>query len=366
MKIKILFFIGTLGSGGKERRLLELLTFLSNKGKYELVLVTKKSEVSYKNFFELNVKWISLKSKNLNLKSFGEFKTIVQNEKPQIIHTWGNKQTLVAVFSVLIYRNIKLVNSQITSAPPKIQFLEKLISRINFKFSHIVLANSFAGIKAFNPPLYKSKVIYNGLNFQRFINLPDKNSTMIKYGLERKFTAIMVASFSPNKDYLRFFKIGIELNKLRNDTTFLGVGYCQKGNEANYQECLALIKDYPNLKIIPGSQEIEALVSTCDLGLLFSPNGEGLSNSILEYMTLGKPIIANDAGGTKEIIQNGFNGYLVQDEPPEEIAQMINNLLNNPQEMMEMGRRSEERIKREFSLERMGKEFETVYHSLLS
>ncbi|SMD46291.1 Glycosyltransferase involved in cell wall bisynthesis [Aquiflexum balticum DSM 16537] len=365
MKIKILFFIGTLGSGGKERRLLELLTFLSPKNHYELVLVTKKSEVLFKNFFDLNVKWISLKSPKLKLGSFGEFKEIVKSEKPQIIHTWGSKQTLVALYSIIFQQKIKLVNSQITSAPPKITLMERLISRLNFHFSSAVLANSFAGINAFTPPLHKSKVIYNGLNFDRFKDLPNKNEIKKKYGLNKKFTLIMVASFSSNKDYLRFFKVGLELNKLRDDTVFLGVGYYDKENERYYQDCLELTKDYPNLKIIPGCQEIEALVNVCDLGLLFSPNGEGLSNSILEYMTLGRPVIANDAGGTKEIIQNNYNGYLVSDESPEEIAEMINKLLNDPNKMMEMGRRSEERIKSEFSLERMGQEFETVYHSLL-
>jgi glycosyltransferase involved in cell wall biosynthesis len=236
-------------------------------------------------------------------------------------------------------------------------------------FSDIILSNSIAGIEAYHPPRSKSKIIYNGLNMKRFINLPAKEKIKNKYGMGKKFNIIMVASYSRKKDHKRFFEVGLALNKLRNDTAFIGVGYFDKESERIYQEIVELTKNYPNLKPFPGCSEVEALVNASDMGVLFSNSkvhGEGISNALIEYMALGKPMIANDAGGTKEIIENDFNGYLVSNESPEEIAQMINKLLNDPEKMMEMGRRSEERIKREFSLERMGQEFEIVYHSLLS
>ena len=368
MKIKILFFIGSLNSGGKERRLLELLTYLSQIDLYDLVLVTKKSKVLFQNFFKLNVKWIQLSSENLKLSTFGEFKNIVEKEKPQIIHTWGNKQTFVSLFSLILFKNIKLVNSQITSAPPKLPLGEILIAKLNFLFSDVILSNSFAGIDAYNPPLNKSKVIYNGLNMLRFKDLPDIESIKKKYGLGKKFTIAMVASFSPNKDYKRFFEVGLALNKLRNDVVFIGVGYYGAESEHIYRTIVDSTKNYPNLKAIPGCSEVEALVNAVDIGILFSNSkvhGEGISNALIEYMALGKPIIANDAGGTREIIHNNTNGYLVKNESPEQIAQIINRLLDNPEKMKEMGCKSKDRINKEFSLDRMGEDFEKVYRSLI-
>jgi glycosyltransferase involved in cell wall biosynthesis len=80
-------------------------------------------------------------------------------------------------------------------------------------------------------------------------------------------------------------------------------------------------------------------------------------------MALGKPVIANDAGGTKEIIQNNWNGYLISDESPDEIALKIHNLLGQPETIKEMGKNSRERILRDFSLKKMGSEFENIYRS---
>jgi glycosyltransferase involved in cell wall biosynthesis len=364
-KIKILFFIGSLSAGGKERRLLELLTYLGNLKRFQLFLVTKKTEVHFENFPDLKIEWIRLSEEKINWFTFFEFYAIAKKVKPDIIHTWGSLHTLITLPFLLSVKKTKLVNSQITSAPPKLSFSESLICKINFLFSDVILSNSFAGIESYNPPKSKSKVIYNGLNFKRFENLIPVNEIKANYGLDKKFTIIMVASYAPNKDYVKFFKIGIALSKLRNDFQFIGLGYFKGGGEKLYEECLKLTESYPNLVPVPGSSDVESLVNACDLGMLFSPFGEGLSNAILEYMALGKPSIANDAGGNKEIIKHGQNGYLVKEESEDEIALIMHRLLNNPDLVKTMGLRCKEFIYSEFSLERMGKEFEEVYESSL-
>ncbi|UJP64870.1 glycosyltransferase family 4 protein [Mongoliitalea daihaiensis] len=363
--MKILFFIGTLSSGGKERRLLELITFLKAQKGYELVLVTKQAEILFENFYKLNVKNYQLSSSKLNLSSFFEFKKIVSAEKPDVIHAWGNKYAFMSILIRVFYSKIKILDSEITSAPPSIDWGEKFICNINFLFSDLVLSNSYAGIEAFRPPIRKSKVIYNGLNMKRFENLEQIAEIKQKFNLCFPFTVIMVASYSQNKDYVRFFEVGKALLKYRKDTLFLGVGYYQGGNEAIFENCISITKDYPSLRPMEGTSLVESLVNVADLGVLFSPNGEGLSNSILEYMALGKPVIANDAGGTKEIVRHNHNGYLITDESPNQIAKMIHELLEDPEQRRLMGKRSKQRILEDFSLDRMGKEFEEVYHKLI-
>lgn len=369
MKTKILFFIGGLSSGGKERRLLELMTYLHQSGDYHMVLVTQREDLDFDIFNKLKVDWIVLSTGKLKVKSFGEFFNIVKKHRPHIIHTWGSKQTLVSLPSRVLLSGVKLVNSQITSAPPKIAFSERLISHTNFIFSDIILSNSYAGIEAFNPPKRKAQVIYNGLNKNRFVQLPQKKAVRNAFFLDKPYTLIMVASFSANKDYQRFYQVGIALSQLRKDFNFVGLGYYNSKDDSYYQDALATIKAYPHLRLIPGSPEVEALVNACDIGVLFSNaavHGEGISNAIIEYMALGKPVIANDAGGTREIVRNGENGYLIREESPEQIAVLINRLLDNPEKMKEMGEKSRLRIEAYFSLDNMGRAFEKVYQSLIS
>lgn len=364
----ILFFIGSLTSGGKERRLLELLTYLGGEGTYHLVLVTKKTEILFDNFERLKIEWVQMEDGRISLKTFKEFYRISRKYKPTIIHTWGSNLNLIALPYRILNKKVSLINSQITSAPPKLSFSERLIARFNFWFSDKILSNSFAGLRAYNPPAAKSQVIYNGLNFNRFSNLRDKEEVRKEYGLDRKFTIIMVASYSTNKDYLRFFRVGLELAKLRNDFAFLGVGFF-KGGEDIFEACERMTAGFDNLRPVPGRSHIESLVNICDIGVLFSNkavHGEGISNSLIEYMALGKPVIANDAGGTREIVVNGENGYLVDQESDADIARMIDQLLDDREKLNEMGRKSKERIYRDFSLDRMGREFADVYRKAIT
>jgi glycosyltransferase involved in cell wall biosynthesis len=363
--MKILFYIGGLSSGGKERRLLELMTFLNDSRNYEIILVTQKEEISFENFYFLDLIWIKLSSPKINLSTFYEFFRIIRKYKPEIIHTWGDRQTLVALPSRVFLRNVRLVNSQITSAPPKISFKDKFFANFNFLFSDIILSNSNAGVDVYKPPKHKTKVIYNGLNPQRFKGLSEKEKVRSDYGLDKKFVIVMAASFSPSKDYKLFYEVGKELSKFRNDFIFLGIGYFAQEDAHLFNEAEKISGKYPHLKALPGTLYVEHLVNACDIGLLFSPNGEGLSNSILEYMALGKPVIANDKGGTKEIVVHNENGYLIKNESPKEIAVLIDRLLNDPKKMIKMGRKSLQRINNDFHLEIMGKAFVEVYSSLI-
>ena len=76
---------------------------------------------------------------------------------------------------------------------------------------------------------------------------------------------------------------------------------------------------------------------------------------------LWESLIANDAGGTREIVKSDINGYLIKDETPEQISNLIIRLIDNEKIKSELGSAGKALIEKTFSLERMGKEFERVF-----
>ena len=58
---------------------------------------------------------------------------------------------------------------------------------------------------------------------------------------------------------------------------------------------------------------------------------EGFPVTILEAMASGLPVIATRVGGVPEIIENNVNGYLVETENPQEIAEALLTLLRDEQ-----------------------------------
>jgi glycosyltransferase involved in cell wall biosynthesis len=176
----------------------------------------------------------------------------------------------------------------------------------------------------------------------------------------------MVASFTPEKDYDLFFKIAEYIISLRDNITFIGAGGPRK-DESVFKRLKYLAKGNPMI-LFPGRiNDVEALVNACDIGILLTNkaiHGEGIPNSVLEYMALGKAVIANDAGGTKELVRHNENGYLVTSETFEGIAEMILEFIDDPEKRKAFGKRGKEIIDEYFTLEKIGKAFEKIYCEL--
>jgi len=367
---RILFFLGSLRAGGKERRLIELLTYLKKKGNYELMVVCTDDAVHFSSFYDLEIPYVVL-NKSLSKYDptiFYKFYKVCKRFKPDLIHSWGAVQSFYAIPAVSLQK-IPLVNSQITSAPPEgaRSSFWKAIDRTNFKFSKLIISNSIAGLKAYQPPMERSQVIYNGINLSRFEDLPAKETMKGKYEVNTPFAVAMVASISPNKDYDRFIKVAQKVTAIRNDISFLCIGgYCD-GDE-KYKRLLGISENRPGIILTGAIDEVEALVNACDIGVLFSNkkvHGEGISNSVMEYMALSKPVIANNAGGTEEILKDNVNGFLVDEEDIETLAQMVINLIDDQKKMLKFGRKGREIIENVFSLKKMGESFEKSYRQVL-
>lgn len=110
-----------------------------------------------------------------------------------------------------------------------------------------------------------------------------------------------------------------------------------------------------------GSQpDPERFVTAFDVAVLCSES-EGFSNSIIEYLRSGKPVVCTRAGGNPEIVHEGVNGYLVDVGDVEALAGRIGYLLDHPQQRLEMGQRAREGVEEAFSIDRMLDEYERIY-----
>ncbi|MBI2485389.1 MAG: glycosyltransferase family 4 protein [Deltaproteobacteria bacterium] len=91
---------------------------------------------------------------------------------------------------------------------------------------------------------------------------------------------------------------------------------------------------------------------------------EGLPNAFLEASARGKPAIAGDHGGSKEAIQHGLTGYLVNPESIDEIADAILVLLSDEEKARNMGENAKLMVEKSFTEEKMIKNYLKVIKSL--
>lgn len=92
---------------------------------------------------------------------------------------------------------------------------------------------------------------------------------------------------------------------------------------------------------------------------------EGLSIAILEAMAAGKPLVACDIPGNREIITSGVNGVLVPPSDPPALAMAIRSLLDNAPYARELGKTAQADCRKRFSQDRMVRQTLKLYDAIL-
>ncbi|HEY5407369.1 MAG TPA: glycosyltransferase [Ginsengibacter sp.] len=361
--MKVLFFIDSLGPGGKERRLAELMKIL-NCRQVEFELVVMNKEIHYKEILNLDIKiHYLIRNRKKDAFFFRRFYTICKEIKPDFIHCWDGMTAIYAIPAATLL-NIKLINGMITDALPAGNIFNKSMIRakLTFPFSNVIIGNSKAGLVAYQAPRSKSFCIHNGFNFDRVKTIVNDKLIRERVNIKTRFIVGMVASFSELKDYSTYFKAAQLLLQRRNDITFLAIG--SKTDSADAQNHIA--KEYENnFRLLGIVSDAESYINAMDVCIL-STFTEGISNSVLEYMALGKPVIATDGGGTSELVKHEQTGFLVQQASKEDLAHKIEVLLDNDSLRAKFGNAGKERIKKYFSIDRMANRYISAYKKMLT
>lgn len=106
--------------------------------------------------------------------------------------------------------------------------------------------------------------------------------------------------------------------------------------------------------------DVPEIMRAMDIFVL-SSYSEGMSNTILEAMSSGLPVVATAVGGNPELVLNGKTGLLVPTNDPEKLERALCLLIRHEEMRKEMGMRGRERVKKYFSLRGMIDNYEKLY-----
>ena len=93
---------------------------------------------------------------------------------------------------------------------------------------------------------------------------------------------------------------------------------------------------------------------------------EGISNTILEAMATGLPVIATHVGGNADLVLHGKTGLLVPADSPDALAEALDNLATAPERAAAMGRAGRARVEARFSLQGMVETYQALYEHHLA
>lgn len=198
----------------------------------------------------------------------------------------------------------------------------------------------------------KIGVIFNGVNINEF-RPGERNCTA------DRFKIICVSRITPRKGigYLidamamlvkKYFFVELEIVGDGDQRKELGEKVIGMGIEKNVK-FLGLMKH----------DAVAEYYSNADAFVLPSLN-EGMSNTMLEALAAGLPIVATNTGGTKELVKNGENGFIAETKNAKDLAEKIGKIIKDREMCQRMGRESRRRAE-QMSWKNVAKEYLELY-----
>jgi glycosyltransferase involved in cell wall biosynthesis len=355
-----MFLIDGLGAGGKERQLVELLKGLTQSNAYDIKVISTERDTFYLpdimelgipvHFITRSVRWDPW----ILVKIF----KYVNDYKPHIIHTFGLVPSFYAL-PIAKYKKITMINGSIRNTFYSRNFKLRL-ERFLLSCSDYVIANSKTGLTCRGFIESDTRiVIYNGFDFARMKSVSDYAGSRFSFPAGKKVVG-MVAEFSDYKDQKTFVSAALRILESRSDIYFVLVG-----DGKHLDACRKMAEQHSwGIQFLGRRKNVETIIEQFNIGVLTSFT-EGISNSVMEYMAAGKPVIATDGGATHELVHNGTTGFLIPCGDVKGLMEKIELLIDDPhlaEIMGEMGRR---RLMQNFSLESMTCAAMSLYTSIL-
>ncbi|MDY7092260.1 MAG: glycosyltransferase family 4 protein [Acidobacteriota bacterium] len=221
------------------------------------------------------------------------------------------------------------------------------------------------------------RVIYNGVDLDLFAGGAEERAPALRKswgaGEEEPVVAMVAHLSSRVKRHDVFVRAVAQLAPRWPQARFVVVGTdpAQSGGYRSELEHARAIHDLAReLKVdqrilwAGALDDVPAVMNAVDL-LVHPADRESFGRVAVEAMAAGKPVVAADAGGLREIVEDGVTGLRVPAGDADGFARAIEELLEQPQRRQALGQAGRRRVEERFSLTATGRDVDALYRSLM-
>ena len=255
---------------------------------------------------------------------------ILMHKAPQIIRIMDNA-AVARNFLYKIFEINKVVNKDFVKTYDSFDYLidlkksEKFTNELKMAHFHIVASNFAKRALLFNNVLNdKIILVPYGVDTEKFkpSKRKDSNSLNILY----------VGAFDQRKGIAQILNAAKEINK--KDIIFNLVG----GNVNKHNDLFIPFNQFVNFKGSVPSSIINSIYAENDV-FIFPSIGDGFGLVILEAMASGLPVIASRNCAGPDIIQDGYNGFLIDEGDCKSLKERILWFYDNPSMLQDMSKK---------------------------
>lgn len=311
---------------------------------------------------KVNLIEMTFKSK-LDFQNMKHIREVVKKYKIEIINAQSSKDRYNSIFAKLFYKlPVKIVHTRRQTPKSSGIFIQNwfyntftdLIVAVSDEVKEELVKN---GIKE-----EKIKVIYNGTPSYKYenIDLSAKDKLIKKYKINEK--DIILGSVSRRKEQDQIIK-ALELLPKNYKLILIGIHDNEFLNYGEIIEKLNLKERVISLGMLNGEETLNHY-QIFDINILASIM-EGLSQSLLEAMYLGVPVIATRAAGNISLIKDRENGLFFENGDIQGLATAIKEIINNDELKKTLILNGEKTAKMDFSINKLLENYERIFRNII-
>ena len=367
MKARILHVVYSLEPGGMENGVVNMANKL-DPCHYELgVLFLEKEGGMAGRLPHSTGKFVLMKKPGLDLGVLPSFIDALEGFRPDIVHTHNLGPLIYTALARGMARvRFQLVHGEHASLTQVDLSPKKRLQR-SFLYSAcqaIHTVGHHMTVELENGHLSRQPVhtLANGVDASRFC--PSADGSSLKESLlgvsPGSPVLALVGRFGSYKGHKALLEAFIKIGKEHTDCLLLFVG----GGGEMEEGIKGIARDHPHsgrIRFTGFQEDPLPFYQLADLLVVPSEN-EGLSNSILEAMACGTPVLTNNSCGATELVRDGINGFVNPTNDPGGLAASILQILGRShKELDSISVASREFVCRYYSLEAMAAGYSVVY-----
>lgn len=365
--IKVLLFIPTLDHSGAEKQFALLATRLLRTD-FDVHAVTLTRGGHYESMIrEAGVRLTNLRKRlKIDPVALWRLKTLIDAEKPDIVHSWifaanaygrlvaGGKPSPRVVVSERCVDSWK--------SPWQLWLDRRQVARTTRMIGNSQSVANF--YRELGVPSEKLVVIPNGIDLPNDGGSADRDKALAEFQIPAGSRVIgFVGRLAAQKRVQDVIWAMNLLQQLTDRVYLLVVGDGPEYDRLN--ELARHVGCADRVRFVGHRDDAARLIALCNVFWLASAF-EGMSNSIMEAMAAGVPVVATDISPNRELVLDGKTGFLVKVGDGVGMAQFTERILADPTLALRLGEAGRERMRTDFSVGRMVTAHADLYRQVVN
>ncbi len=367
MKIKILHILHALGVGGLENGVVNLVNHLDfEQFEHEICCVTQSGAMAQRLTRRVKIHEIGKGAGRTYLLPL-RIAALIRKVHPDIVHTrnWGTIDGVIGARLAGVKNVVHGEHGREATDPNGANYRRQIFRRLLAPaISRFVTVSSDLEewlVKDVGVLPSKVRQIINGVDTAKFFPAVNRREVKRKFGFtDSRVLVGIVGRLDAVKDHPTLIK-AIHAQAQSIHLLIIGSGPM----EENLRSLVAQLKIDSRVSFLGVRSDIPELMKAMDVFVLPSI-AEGISNTILEAMSSGLPVVASRVGGNPELVIPGETGELFEAGKFEELAGILSTYCSDPALIELHGHQGRARVEEYFSLDVMVQKYAEMYRSLVA